>query len=173
MARGKLGKHLKFFYGEKPLRTPLYQVWCAMRDRCNSPNKKNWNRYGGRGIRVCPEWGEFDPFADWALVNGWAVGLTIDRIDGDGDYCPNNCQFLTKSENASKHTQTPLKKSSDQQNVRLAHAKNRKTVRCVETGITFQSLTEAESSVGASCGLIGRAIRLGIRAKGYHWEFVE
>lgn len=92
-------------------RTRLYRVWQGMIQRCEYPNHKGYKYYGGRGIRVCPEWREdFAAFKKWALEHGYrdipnishGKRLSIDRIDSDGDYAPKNCQFLTRSENSSK-----------------------------------------------------------------------
>lgn len=83
--------------------TRLYRTWSAMKQRCFNPNLPIYKYYGGRGITVCDEWkDDFVAFRDWALANGYDDTLTIDRIDNDGDYCPQNCQFLTRSENAAK-----------------------------------------------------------------------
>ena len=73
-----------------------------MHYRCTNPNIVRYERYGGRGIRVCDQWKEYKVFKEWALSNGYTDNLTIDRIDSDGNYEPNNCQWLTKSENTRK-----------------------------------------------------------------------
>lgn len=80
--------------------TRLYQSWLAMRGRVNSPNGPMYYRYGGRGIKVCPEWESFETFRDWALANGYRDDLTIDRIDNDGDYCPGNCRWTDSQQQA-------------------------------------------------------------------------
>lgn len=76
----------------------LYQVWNAMKSRCGNPNNSHYYRYGGRGIKVCAEWSDYAPFRKWAYENGYDEGLTIDRINNDGDYCPENCRFITMDE---------------------------------------------------------------------------
>lgn len=83
--------------------TRLYRIYTGMKDRCTNTNSKYWKRYGGRGISICQAWlDDFATFRDWAMANGYAPGLTIDRIDNDGGYCPENCQWLTLLENATK-----------------------------------------------------------------------
>lgn len=74
---------------------PLYNVWNAMKQRCYNPNHLAYYRYGGRKIKVCNEWQSFKPFADWAISNGYKKGLTIDRINNNGNYEPNNCRFVS------------------------------------------------------------------------------
>jgi len=81
----------------------LYQIWAKMKQRCSNPNPERYHRYGGRGIRVCVDWSKnYQTFHDWAMANGYADNLTIDRIDNDGDYTPDNCQWLTGAENNRK-----------------------------------------------------------------------
>ena len=79
--------------------TPLYVVWQGMKKRCNNETNKSYRWYGNRGISVCEEWVEFLPFYNWAIENGYAKGLHLDRIDSDGDYEPSNCRFVTCKEN--------------------------------------------------------------------------
>lgn len=83
--------------------TKLFHVWNGMKQRCYNPNNRSYKTYGGRGIKVCDEWRDnFMAFHDWAIANGYEEGLTIDRIDNDGDYEPNNCRWITLQENVSK-----------------------------------------------------------------------
>ena len=79
--------------------TKLYSVWVNMRARCNNPFNYDYHYYGGRGIKGCPEWDQdAGAFIEWALKNGYEEGLSIDRIDHDGDYCPENCRWVTHKE---------------------------------------------------------------------------
>ena len=76
--------------------TATYVVWKGMRERCNNPKASNYYRYGQRGIKVCEEWNDYVKFYEWAIANGYKEGLTLDRINNDGDYCPNNCRWVDK-----------------------------------------------------------------------------
>ena len=83
--------------------TRLYNIWLDMKTRCYNLTSSNYRRYGGRGIRVCPEWNkDFPVFRTWAMANGYQGHLTIDKIDNNGNYEPGNCQWLTRSENVKK-----------------------------------------------------------------------
>jgi hypothetical protein len=75
-----------------------------MKTRCFNEKAANYPYYGGRDIYMCPEWMfDFPAFRDWALANDYKEGLSIDRIDNNEDYKPDNCIWLTKSEHYKKH----------------------------------------------------------------------
>lgn len=82
--------------------SPLYNIFKAMHDRCENPKNQAYERYGGRGISVCPEWSldNIENFISWAYENGWKKGLQIDRIDNDKGYSPDNCRLVTAKENS-------------------------------------------------------------------------
>lgn len=88
-------------HGASPHRgyTKLYNTWLRMKGRCNSPTSTSYPYYGARGISVCEEWeNDFSAFRDWAMKNGYKEGLSIDRIDVNGNYCPQNCRWITMAE---------------------------------------------------------------------------
>lgn len=77
----------------------IHWVWEQMKQRCHSPRNRNYKYYGGRGITMCPEWkDDFKAFHDWAMANGYLEGLTIDRIDNDRGYSPDNCRWVTQKQ---------------------------------------------------------------------------
>lgn len=91
--RAEMAKKQFLKHGEK--RTRLYNRWSAMIDRCENPNNKRFDHYGGRGISICKEWRRnFLDFKNWALTNGYGDKLSLERINVNGDYTPENCTWI-------------------------------------------------------------------------------
>lgn len=98
----------------------LYMIWARMCERCNSDNPR-YKRYNGRGIKVCDEWKQYTGFSEWARTSGYNDSMSIERIDNNGDYCPDNCKWIDFS----------------------LQARNRETTMWVEYNGTRMSLAEA------------------------------
>jgi len=82
-------------------KTRIYQTWVNMKQRCNNIKSKDFYEYGGRGVTICDEWrNDFKAFYDWAMANGYAANLEIDRRDNNGNYEPLNCRFVNEATQA-------------------------------------------------------------------------
>lgn len=120
--------------------TRIHQTWLSMHKRCRGTSTKEHKRlYHDRGIAVCDEWREFQPFYDWAMANGYTDALTLDRKDPDGDYCPENCRWATMKE---------------QQN-------NRRNNRIIEINGKSKTLAQWSDEYGITQGCIQERIRRG------------
>lgn len=118
----------------------LYTIWLRMRQRCNSPSDQKYSDYGGRGICVCREWDkDYGAFKKWALANGYSETLTLDRADNNGNYCPENCRWATRKQQAN----------------------NRRTNHRLTLDGETKTLSEWESVTGIKSLTILRRIRLG------------
>lgn len=113
------GKHSRSRLKDGRSLHPLYGTWFQMISRCENPNQTHYDRYGGRGIKVCDEWHDFWQFVKWSdSVGGRPKGFTLDRINNDGNYEPSNCRW------ASERTQ----KTNKSTNVFIEHNGTRKTI---------------------------------------------
>ncbi len=95
----------RFTTGESHSR--LATIWYHMKSRCDNPKDTNYRNYGNRGITVCEEWkNDFLVFKEWAVNNGYQDGLSIDRIDVNGNYEPNNCRWLKQEDQLNNKRST-------------------------------------------------------------------
>lgn len=97
--------------GSSPAR--LYTIYRNMMNRCYNDNVLSYKYYGHRGIQVCKKWHSYIEFKKWAMKHGYTQYLTIDRINNDGNYCPDNCQWITLSANISKRHRTERRQKHD------------------------------------------------------------
>lgn len=166
--------------------TKLYRKHRSMLERCNNVNNKSYPDYGGRGIKVCEEWSGktgFLKFYDWAMVSGYKEGLTIERKDVNGDYCPDNCCFITNAEqqrnkrsnvvidkDGKRMLLTDIAKELNLSDGAVARRikingdifapkfeRKKKVVR--EDGVVYQSIREAAKANGASESKISAVCR--------------
>ena len=107
MDKLKLCKKGNYKHGYSATHPKLFLVWETMRSRCNNPNRLKYKDYGARGIKVCEEWNKSaESFCNWALLRGYRDGLQLDRIDNNGNYCPENCRFVSPKENSRNRRNT-------------------------------------------------------------------
>lgn len=119
--------------------TRLYRIWAEMKNRCSDSDTPAYKDYGGRGISVCSEWQEFEPFMKWASDSGYSDSLTIDRIDVNGNYCPSNCRWVN----------------------RIVQANNKRTSRYVEYRNEKHTISEWSKLMGINKATIRCRINAG------------
>lgn len=123
-----------------------YGIWQAMRDRCSNPNRKDWHRYGGRGIRVCSRWEQFENFLH--DMGSAPPGLTLDRIDNEKGYTPDNCRWASRRQQSYNSTKI----------VWVTHAGQTRSISdwCRTTGVpkaTYYSRRKRGWAIAAALGL--------------------
>ncbi|MBN2980114.1 hypothetical protein [Cohnella algarum] len=98
-AASLIGKGAMFKHGDASAK--LYRVWAAMKSRCQNPKTAAYKDYGGRGIRVCAEWDDYESFKEWALQTGYDGQLTLERKNVNGNYAPDNCKWISIADQQS------------------------------------------------------------------------
>lgn len=95
---GETAKRVHTTHGENNKNSRLHSIWCGMLGRCRNTNNNRFSDYGGRGITVCEDWLDYSTFKEWVVNNGYSDTLTLDRINVNGNYEPNNCKWSTNIE---------------------------------------------------------------------------
>ncbi len=136
---------------------PLYHIWAAMKDRCYNTNNKRYERYGGRGIRVHENWiANFEIFYNWAISKGYRPGLTIERIDNDGNYEPGNCRWATVLEQQQNTSRTKIspedvfKIRNDNRTHKVIasdYGVNESTISRIKNSRTWSNIQESSSAI--------------------------
>ena len=116
--KSKAARDCRGYHGHT--KEPIYAMWSGMIQRCTNAKQPGFSEYGGRGIKVCEEWRDFRSFYDWAMSSGYEDGLSIERKDVNGDYCPENCTFIPWARQCMNKQNTILYKGEV-----LKHACNR------------------------------------------------
>lgn len=97
---------MRLIEGRSFYKEPWYGSYHSMMDRCYRGKSANYRFYGGRGIRVCAEWHNIESFEKWCAESGYRKGLSLDRVNPDGDYCPKNCRWVTSKQQANNRRNT-------------------------------------------------------------------
>lgn len=151
--------------------TRLHRIWTHMRERCNNPRCKCFAYYGGAGVKVCPEWDSFLSFHSWASGNSYGETLTLDRMDPEKGYSPENCRWITRSENSARARNTDKKKRVTGARGKAAGMCRALPVVCLTTGQRFESIIAAARSVKVNSGSMWYHVRGRTKAcAGMEWR---
>lgn len=136
---------------------PLHNVWNGMKSRCYNHNHKYFHRYGGRGISICNEWKDnFLDFYNWCVNHGYKDGMTVDRIDNDGDYKPSNCRLVDYVKQANNKSNTIYvihngKSYTISDICKITGLKRRTVYERVKKGLSFEEITNTELKKNQFC----------------------
>jgi len=136
--------------------TGFYKAWAGLKGRCNNPKNAKYPRYGGRGITYDPRWEEYLEFKK-DMFQDWQPGLSLDRDKVDDNYCKENCQWITISENSTKDKIKTLAKY----NLEGEFIRN------------FNSAKQAKAVEGIAAQSLSRVTKNGKPYKGYYWKYTE
>lgn len=127
---------------KKGKRSRIYNIWAQMISRCSYKNRWDYKHYGGRGIKVCDEWLDFSTFKNWADKTGYSDSLTLDRIDPDGGYTPDNCRWATVREQQNNRRNNHYMTYNGETHSMADWAR--------VTGITYSTLRSRKNNLGWS-----------------------
>lgn len=150
-------------------RDPLYAIWNGIRQRCYNPKRKDYPRYGGVGVTMCPEWKDSpESFITWCKSNGWRSGLVVDKDIKSKElglstpiYSPDTISFITTQQNAkAANAKKVLQYSLDNQYIATFES-------CVDAALSLSKPYSAKSAIANCCRGISRT------AYGFIWKFSE
>ena len=146
----------------------LYHIYYGMKSRCYNPKTKKYELYGGKGIKICQEWlNDYLCFKKWSYENGYSEnkGLSIDRIDSDKDYEPNNCQWISLSENSAKANIGRHKNKHKHKSI-IAISPNGEEIQII-------NISDFCRKYNLNCGCVSHRINGIIKDNKYNgWEFI-